>query len=94
MIAAANRELSEESGYTARDSRVLGAFYVNNRRSDRKQYVVLCRDLIEEKRPSDPEEFIESMWLPLPKLQQLITDGKITNMNMLAALQLLQTKQS
>ena len=33
------------------------------------------------------------MWLPLPKLQQLITDGKITNMNMLAALQLLQTKQ-
>ena len=93
VIAAANRELSEESGYTARDSRVLGAFYVNNRRSDRKQYVVLCRDLIEEKRPSDPEEFIESMWLPLPKLQQLITDGKITNMNMLAALQLLQTKQ-
>ena len=93
VIAAANRELSEESGYTARDSRVLGAFYVNNRRSDRKQYVVLCRDLIEEKRPSDPEEFIESMWLPLPKLQQLITDGKITNMNMLAALQVLQTKQ-
>ena len=46
VIAAANRELSEESGYTARDSRVLGAFYVNNRRSDRMQFVVLCRDLI------------------------------------------------
>ena len=31
------------------------------------------------------------MWLPLPKLQQLITDGKITNMNMLAALKLAES---
>lgn len=88
IIEAANRELSEESGYTASDCRVLGYFYVNNRRSNRKQYVVLCRKLQQHKLPQDAEEFIENEWVTLDRLNELIRSGKITNMNLLAALQL------
>jgi len=88
VILAANRELSEESGYTAEDCTVLGWFYVNNRRSDAKQHVVLCKNIKIEKLQEDEEEFIESEWFSNTEINELIKDGKIVNMNMLAALQL------
>lgn len=88
-ISAANRELSEESGYISKTSRVIGSFYLNNRRSDRKQYVVLCENLVQQKRPNDEEEFIESEWIDRDQLKLLIQEGKIENVNLLAALTLL-----
>ena len=93
IIDAANRELSEESGYMATKSIILGSFYVNNRRSDAKQYVVVCNDIKLQKSAEDEEEFIESLWLPYIAIKNLIRDGKIVNMNMLAALQLFDTSR-
>lgn len=90
IIEAGNRELSEESGFRGKDCHVLGSFYMNNRRSNRKQYVVLCKDLIEKKIPNDAEEFIVSEWMSLDKLNALIKDKKISNMNLLAALKLFE----
>lgn len=94
IIEAANRELSEESGYVGKNCEVIGSFYLNNRRSDRKQFVVLCKDLAAQKRPEDDEEFIESIWMPIEDINQLIKDGKITNVGLLAALRLLDAKHS
>lgn len=94
IIEAANRELSEESGYVGKNCEVIGSFYLNNRRSDRKQFVVLCKDLVAQKRPEDDEEFIESIWMPIEDINQLIKDGKITNVGLLAALRLLDAKHS
>lgn len=91
IIAAANRELSEESGYIATTSTILGSFYVNNRRSDAKQYVVVCKNIKIKKLHEDEEEFIESQWLPYAAVKDLVRNGKIVNMNMLAALQLFDT---
>jgi len=88
IIVAANRELSEESGYVASNSVILGSYYVNNRRSDAKQHVVLCKDLIVQKSQEDQEEFIESEWLPYSSVKDLIKKGEIVNINMLATLQL------
>jgi len=88
IIFAANRELSEESGFVATDCAILGSFYVNNRRSNTKQYVVLCKNIEIKKSHKDAEEFIESQWLSLAAIKDLIKNGKIVNMNMLAALQL------
>jgi len=88
IMEVANRELSEESGYAARNCRVIGSFYVNNRRSNRKQFVVVCEDLYQEKLAQDKEEFIESEWVSMVRLTQLVKDGLIVNMNMLAALEL------
>lgn len=89
VIDAANRELSEESGYIARDTTVIGSFYLNNRRSDRKQFVVLCRDIMPQKNTEDEEEFIKSEWVSQDKVRTLIQQGKIENIGLLAALALL-----
>jgi ADP-ribose pyrophosphatase len=88
IMAAAKRELSEESGYTATKVTNLGYYYTNNRRSDRKQYVVLCEDLSLHKETEDPEEFIRSEWVSIPKLHDMITNGNFNNINLLAALNL------
>lgn len=88
IIKAGNRELSEESGYIAMNCQILGSFFVNNRRSNGMQFVVLCENLKYQKLPEDDEEFIESEWITLDQLNQLIRDGKISNINLLAALQL------
>lgn len=91
VVVAANRELSEESGFAATDCTVLGWYYVNNRRSNAKQYVVICKKIETKNTQKDAEEFIESQWLAYPAVKQLIHDGKVINMNMLAALQLFDT---
>lgn len=86
ILVAANRELSEESDFLAKDSRVIGEFYVNNRRSDEKQYVVLCRNLVPQPGTRDAEEFIETHWVPIAKLKSMIKAGEFSNVNLLAAL--------
>lgn len=88
ITIAANRELSEESGYVARETRILGYYYTNNRRSNQKQYVVLCTDLIAHKEKEDGEEFIVSSWASAAELKQKIRSGEIHNMNLLAAVNL------
>lgn len=87
---AALRELSEESGYSAKKAVIIGSFYTNNRRSDQKQYIVLCRGLFERKLAEDPDEFIESHWLPLNDVRAMIKKGEIQNINLLAGLSLWQ----
>ena len=88
--AAALRELSEESNITAALTKVIGFFYTNNRRSDQKQYVVVCKDLKDEPGTADQEEFIESKWLSLKEINKLVIAGEIVNMNLLAALHLFE----
>lgn len=91
---AANRELSEEAGYVARNVEIIGSFYVSNRWSDVRQYVAVCTGLSERSLPQDAEEFIEGEWMSLTRVRELIIAGEITNMNMLAALQLFDAQQS
>jgi ADP-ribose pyrophosphatase len=85
---AANRELSEESGYKAGTTRIIGYYYTSNRRSDQKQYVVVCSDLEPRQLDADPEEFIQNSWMSEDHLQSLIRQGEIHNINLLAALRL------
>jgi 8-oxo-dGTP pyrophosphatase MutT (NUDIX family) len=86
--SAAQRELAEESGYGARKLNVIGSYYVHNRSSDEKQYVVLCKDLYRHKLAQDEDEFIESIWMSKKELSSLIAEGKIDNINLLAGLSL------
>ncbi|QUB37904.1 NUDIX hydrolase [TM7 phylum sp. oral taxon 349] len=88
IIDAARRELAEESGFTANSCTVIGSYYLNNRRSDRKQFVIVCRDLREETLPSDDEEFIESVWTDRAEITRMVAAGEIENITLLAALQL------
>lgn len=83
---AALRELAEESGYRAKDVEKLGFFYVHNRLSDQKQYVVLCQELYKHKLAQDADEFIVNNWMTKQQLIKKISDGQFNNINLLAAL--------
>lgn len=87
-IDAARRELAEESGFTADDCSIIGSYYLNNRRTDRKQFVVVCSNLRRKTLPPDDEEFIESIWVDFTKVKHMVATGEIDNVTLLAALQL------
>jgi ADP-ribose pyrophosphatase len=91
---AARRETSEESGVAVKECEVIGYFYVNNRRSDQRQYVVVGRGVSQQKLAHDAEEFIESEWIAISEIKRMISDGEIVNMNMLAALNLWFCRQA
>ncbi|HET8671725.1 MAG TPA: NUDIX hydrolase [Candidatus Saccharimonadales bacterium] len=86
IITAANRELSEESGYIGTICREIGSFYIDNRRSDMKQYVVLCTNLQPQTGQRDEEEFIETHWVPIARLRSMIASGEFDNAYLLAGL--------
>jgi len=88
VAIGADRELREESGFHAQSITELGYFYTNNRRSDQRQIVVLCKELVPGEGAADPEEFIENHWLTPEEITKKVIDGKIVNMNLLAALHL------
>lgn len=86
VLAAAERELSEESGYAPGSSTLIGYYYANNRNSNKKQYVVLCKELYKRKLMHDDDEFIDSYWMSEPVVHDMIREGKFNNINLLAAL--------
>ena len=88
IIDAARRELAEESGFTANNCTVIGSYYLNNRRSDRKQFIIVCRNLRKKALPPDDEEFIESIWTNRTEIARMVAAGEIENITLLAALQL------
>lgn len=85
-IDAANRELTEESGYVLSNCKAIGYFFVNNRTSNRKQYIVTGNSPSKTEIKPDADEFIHSEWMSLSKLNTLIAAGEINNINLLAAL--------
>jgi len=87
---AAVRELKEESGIAFSRCEHLGWYYTSNRRSDSRMYVVLAKDMTPtEKTGGDLEEEIDSFWVPLRKLKEMIAEGEIPNSSVLAAWALL-----
>ena len=88
---AGRRELKEESGFAFSQCQSLGWYHLNNRRSDAKMYTVLAEDVTPvQKCGGDAEEDIESFWLPIGRLRQMIAAGEVTNATVLAAWALLE----
>lgn len=88
----ANRELMEEAGLRAKKLTLLGSFYTNNRRTKTKSHIFLAQDLEEKKLDGDPEEKITSYWFSEEAIEEMIKEGKIVNMSVLAAWCLYKTK--
>jgi 8-oxo-dGTP pyrophosphatase MutT (NUDIX family) len=92
---AARRELKEETGYAAKSYEELGWYYVNNRRTKSKMYVVLATDLTATiKEGGDAEEDIESEWVPVTQITRMIASGEIVNYSVLAAWSLYLAKRT
>lgn len=76
-LLAAQRELREETGYTADEWIELGYFYPAAAYSDEKISLYLAKGLHKGERELDEDEFIDVYKVPLDELLQDVMDGKI-----------------
>ena len=91
---AAQRELNEESQFSAKQLVELGWFYVNNRRKKDRFYVFLAKGIeATDAHTPDPEEDIESYWFSETEIDAKIRNGEITNYSALAGWQLYKVSQ-
>ena len=86
IMAAAKRELLEESGIKSNNFKNIGWYYINNRRNDNKMHVFVTQYICDiDKHGGDEEENIKSMWISLDKFSNMIKNKKIVNYSMLSA---------
>jgi 8-oxo-dGTP pyrophosphatase MutT (NUDIX family) len=85
-LAAAKRELEEETGYTAREWRLLGTSAPNPAYQTNTLHSYLALDATRTMAPRpDGGEVIETSTLPLGRIQELIRSGRIDHALVLVA---------
>lgn len=78
-LVCAQRELREETGYTATDWRYLCTIHNAIAYSDEHLDIFLARGLIAGEAKLDEEEFLETFHATLPELIDWVKTGKITD---------------
>jgi ADP-ribose pyrophosphatase len=79
LLACAQRELREETGYLAREWIHLGGFHNAIAYSDEKIEVFLARGLTQHGAQLDAGEVLEVFTAPLSRLLDWIADGSVTD---------------
>jgi ADP-ribose pyrophosphatase len=87
-IAAADRELQEEIGKSAKNIRLLGGFYLAPGYTDEYMSVFLATGLFDAALDPDEDEFIEVSNIPITEAYQKAISGQIDDGKTLAALML------
>lgn len=83
-LLCAQRELSEESGFGAKEWSELGTLYPAPGFCSEKQYLFMAKSLFERKLEADQDEMIEVVTLPLIQIRQAICDGVICDAKSIA----------
>ncbi len=83
---AAIRELKEETGCEAETWNVLGDMLTSPGFCDEKLYTFLARDISTGEPSPDHDEFIEVHWLPLNKVETMITEGILNDAKSIVAI--------
>ena len=78
-LAAAQRELREETGYTAKEWTLLGDFHPTAAYCDEKITIYLARGLQLGERNLDEDEFLNVEAIPLEDLVEDVMAGRITD---------------
>lgn len=91
-LAAAKRELLEETGFTARDWQRALFFYVSPGFLDESMQVFLARKLKKGKAQPEDDERIAIRFFPLAQAVRMATDGKIKDAKTIASLLWLEKK--
>jgi ADP-ribose pyrophosphatase len=79
LLGCAQRELREETGYTAKRWRHLGAMHNCIAYSDEQIDIFLAQDLIPGTQQLDDGEFLELFEMSLDEAEQAVLDGRITD---------------
>lgn len=85
LLAAAQRELFEETGATAAPWRPVGAAFCNPGRQNNRVHGFLAEDTVVTRPPQpDASEAIECAFLPVPEVLRLIREGSFSQANHIA----------
>lgn len=84
LLLCAQRELREETGYSARQWAHAGVMHPLVAYSDEFIDIWFARDLVAGERQLDPGEFLDVTALTMPELLQCCCDGRITDGKTLA----------
>lgn len=76
-LLCAQRELREETGYTAGNWEKILSYYSAPGFTDEQLHLYMATDLSDGDTQPDEDEFVETAILPLEKAYQLIFDGQI-----------------
>lgn len=76
-LEAAMRELSEETGLSAKNVVYLGELYTTPALIDEVIHMYLATDLVEGKQHLDDDEFINTLRMPLSEAVQKVMNGEI-----------------
>jgi ADP-ribose pyrophosphatase len=90
LLSCAQRELREETGYTARDWAYLGGFHNAIGYCDEKIEVFVARRLAQQGAHTDAGEVIEVFNATVPDLLAAIIDGRITDVKTIVGIHWLQ----
>ncbi|QZA80579.1 NUDIX domain-containing protein [Deefgea piscis] len=83
-LACAQRELLEETGYSAASWEYLGVIHPIISYTDEEIKLYLARDLTAGERQLDDGEFLESITMSMPELIAGVLDGSITDAKTIA----------
>ncbi|QKJ65585.1 NUDIX hydrolase [Deefgea piscis] len=83
-LACAQRELFEETGYSAASWEYLGVIHPIISYTDEEIKLYLARDLTAGERQLDDGEFLESITMSMPELIAGVLDGSITDAKTIA----------
>jgi ADP-ribose pyrophosphatase len=95
-ITSAQRELQEEADLDAALLTELGMNYDHHRRTARKDYIFIARELkaISDVEGDEEEQGIKAEWFDIMEVNEMVASGKIRQKNTLAAWALFLTKNN
>ncbi len=87
-LETANKELQEEIGFKANKLEEIGVVTMSPGYITQKTHIFLAQELTESKLVGDEMEELEIIYYPFEKFEELISQNKITEARMIAALYL------
>jgi ADP-ribose pyrophosphatase len=78
VIAAASREVLEETGYTSTGHELIYSYYPMNGNANKLEHIVVCKAL-EKTQVFDTDEVREICWFTRREAQQMLKDRALTD---------------
>lgn len=93
-LGMAKQELLEETGYTAKDWKLIGRYFVGQGHTSQEAFVYTARTLHKGKAQPEEGEFLQLKRIPLATMNRLVKNGTVKDGPSIAAYQAYQIQES